>query len=79
VVRRGDQRRYPRGIFDFNLGVLRWTWRVSYYGYRALGTDRYPPFSLDEERDYPATLGVAYPGVESRLTADGWCSPSRTC
>jgi hypothetical protein len=63
--------RYPRGIFDFNLGVLRWSWRVSFYGYSALATDRYPPFSLQHEPDYPATLDVPYQAEHSRWRAFG--------
>lgn len=55
--------RYPRGMFDFVVGVFRWQYNVS--AYANLMRDEYPPFSL-ESGQYPVTYSVEYPEKLSR-------------
>ncbi len=54
--------RYPRGLFDFAVGLLRWSIRVDVY--TNLMRDEYPPFGT--AGDYPARLEVEYPERLSR-------------
>ena len=50
--------KYPPGIHRFVTGSYRWTARVSAYG--LFMTDKYPPFSLDHDDEYPVRMDIAY-------------------
>jgi hypothetical protein len=52
-------RRYPRGLFNYVVGVYRWYYRVG--AYVSLMTDRYPPFTLQDQPDYPVDFDIDYP------------------
>jgi hypothetical protein len=51
--------RYPRGLFDFNVGGARWL--VRYAAYLYLLTDAYPPFALYDQPSYPVRFALDYP------------------
>jgi hypothetical protein len=51
--------RWPRGAFAYVVGALRWTYRVLAYVH--LMTDDYPPFSLEDDPNYPVRLNIDYP------------------
>ena len=59
--------KYPRGLFDFIVGVYRWTYRMNAYGTHM--TDLYPPFSMADDAQYPVRVIAEYPQRLSRLKA----------
>ena len=64
--------RNPRFLWSYHVGLMRWSWRVNFYGGwywgEASNTDRYPPFSFSSRDDYPADVYIEYPERSSRLT-----------
>jgi Domain of unknown function (DUF4389) len=52
--------RFPRGMFDFVTGAMRWNHRVNVY--MNLLTDAYPPFSMDQGPDQTALQGAGQYG-----------------
>lgn len=57
--------RYPQGLFNFFVGYTRWTNNI--YSYIVGLHDKYPPFSMEAQPDYPLSFSVEYPGQLSRI------------
>jgi hypothetical protein len=55
---------YPEGMFNYMVGVIRWSARVQAYLF--LMTDQYPPFSLDDDPNYPVHVEIDYPPTIAR-------------
>jgi hypothetical protein len=55
--------RYPKGMFDFVVGIYRWQYNM--YAYVLLLRDEYPPFALSTGQ-YPLTFDIEYPEKLSR-------------
>jgi Domain of unknown function (DUF4389) len=55
---------YPQGMFNYMVGVMRWGMRVGAYVF--LMTDKYPPFSLEDDPSYPLRLEIDYPDKVAR-------------
>jgi Domain of unknown function (DUF4389) len=55
---------YPEGMFNYMVGVIRWSTRVQAYVF--LMTDVYPPFSLDDDPNYPVRVQIDYPSTIPR-------------
>ena len=63
---------YPRGLFQFSVGVQRWYWRIQ--GYFASFNDRFPPYALSAEAG-PASNGSAVAnGIIGGLAAAGFAA-----
>jgi hypothetical protein len=57
--------RYPRGLFNFYVGYTRWNANMT--GYLVGIYDKYPPFSMEEQAEFPLTLRFEYPEKLNRI------------
>ncbi|HEU0074414.1 MAG TPA: DUF4389 domain-containing protein, partial [Dehalococcoidia bacterium] len=56
---------YPRGLFNFYVGYMRWNANMT--GYLVSAYDKYPPFSMDVQPGFPVALEVDYPENLNRI------------